>query len=144
MPDVRDSPSGKTPSLRRQPSSNDEDSSTDEDPLQDYAIIDPRYPTVVRINGKLVAVACFVGECKANAIENRGRKSRFFQGLVGLRVHVRQAHPEVGDPEIEELAKVCSKQKISDIDTESILCGRDPKMEIKMVSSGRSEQEVDR
>ena len=99
-----------------------------------YPIINDRYPNIVRIAGKLVAVSCFVAECRANA--KFLPKPQFFRGLHGLQGHVvRKHHDEIGDIDVHGVARRCTKVELNDADAWLLEHGRDPGTRIELVYS---------
>ncbi|OQO05464.1 hypothetical protein B0A48_09233 [Cryoendolithus antarcticus] len=90
--------------------------------------IHPSFPTVLSINNCWVSVTC--SYCGANSCSQPGGGRGFLKGLVGLTIHVVQAHGPgtansrfEGDVCLAEILEHCRLTEISERDAKQLACG---------------------
>ncbi|KAK3049920.1 hypothetical protein LTR09_008840 [Extremus antarcticus] len=99
-----------------------------------YAPINPAYPTVVRIDGKVVDISC--SECWANA-----STKALFSGVRGLMQHYTRSHDEYVS--VAQVARRCRKEELSAEDVERIVGGKTPRTVTQRVINRRARKGVD-
>lgn len=100
----------------------------------DSTIVHPKFGSIVRIDGKVYAISCFVGDCHANAT-NKDCETwpAYFSGLRGLLRHISHRHQDMGFIGKAKLIQYCRKTELDPDDVDRVSRGQYPKIPIDYI-----------
>lgn len=106
-------------------------------PNERWPAPNPDFPMIVKLDGKLVAIAC--GICKANAVPGSpgNPPTKFFNGMRGLQSHMVRGHGAKGIT-MDEVAAQCHRTALLASDARLVSRGRMPLMNIDMITMSES------
>jgi hypothetical protein len=87
-----------------------------------YPILNKGYGSVVEIDGEVYAISCFVDGCHANSSTRGG----YLGGIRGLISHITVSHKELGRIPLEDVARRCRKQALTEDEVKLIRKGTAP------------------
>ena len=102
-----------------------------------HPILHEKYPTIARIDGRVVAISCFVEKCRANG--NGHTAAKYLRGVRGLKNHIERSHPKLKGVSEAYVAHHCTKRLLPAADAHRIEKGLTPRtMIVRVYGAGRT------